>query len=287
LNRLEHKSDLRIHAKTMRFYLIYFTGKEKDKETGYGYFGARYMDHELMTMWLSVDPMSDKYPSISPYAYCAWNPIKLVDPDGRDVWPTSDEAYQMILGTLPDEAREYVKLNKDGRIDRGLMELYSSNSQNYNDLLEMVKSDCTIEVSLANQYEYLDKNGEIKITDMASTYSNPEIDASFKSNVPELPLDGPYSLSTGETGILGVTEMPEASAYNRSTNENVRVFINNKLSPKGRAENLAHELYGHAFLYVTTGDVTLSIHSPGNVETNMVLRNRISNAQNEVRNIWK
>ena len=122
---------------------------------------------------------------------------------------------------------------------------------------------------------------------MASTYSNPEIDASFKSNVPELPLDGPYSLSTGETGILGVTEMPEASAYNRSTNENVRVFINNKLSPKGRAENLAHELYGHAFLYVTTGDVTLSIHSPGNVETNMVLRNRISNAQNEVRNIWK
>ena len=63
-----------------------FTGKERDKETGYGYFGARYMDHELMTMWLSVDPMSDKYPSISPYAYCAWNPLKLVDPDGRDVW---------------------------------------------------------------------------------------------------------------------------------------------------------------------------------------------------------
>ncbi len=59
-----------------------FTGKERDKETGFGYFGARYMDHELMTMWLSVDPMADKYPSISPYAYCAWNPVKLVDPDG-------------------------------------------------------------------------------------------------------------------------------------------------------------------------------------------------------------
>ncbi len=26
-----------------------FTGKERDEETGYGYFGARYMDHELMT----------------------------------------------------------------------------------------------------------------------------------------------------------------------------------------------------------------------------------------------
>ena len=61
-----------------------FTGKEKDSETGFGYFGARYMDHELMTMWLSVDPMSDKYPNISPYNYCMWNPIKVVDPNGMD-----------------------------------------------------------------------------------------------------------------------------------------------------------------------------------------------------------
>ena len=76
----------------MRFSPSSFTGKERDEETGYGYFGARYMDHELMTMWLSVDPMADKYPSISPYAYCAWNPVKLVDPDGREAiietdWP--------------------------------------------------------------------------------------------------------------------------------------------------------------------------------------------------------
>lgn len=66
--------------------VCFFTGKERDSETGYGYFGARYMDHELMTMWLSIDPMADKYPGISPYAYCAWNPIRLVDPDGRDAF---------------------------------------------------------------------------------------------------------------------------------------------------------------------------------------------------------
>ena len=40
-----------------------------------------------MTMWLSVDPMAYKYPSISPYAYCAWNPVKLIDPDGRNINP--------------------------------------------------------------------------------------------------------------------------------------------------------------------------------------------------------
>lgn len=38
-----------------------------------------------MAGWLSVDPMSDKYQSISPYAYCVWNPVRLVDPDGKDI----------------------------------------------------------------------------------------------------------------------------------------------------------------------------------------------------------
>ena len=60
-----------------------FTGKERDSETGFSYFGARYYDSDILTGWLSVDPMADKYPSLSPYAYCGWNPIKLVDPDGR------------------------------------------------------------------------------------------------------------------------------------------------------------------------------------------------------------
>ena len=48
-----------------------FAGKEKDAESGYHYFGARYYDSEALTGWLSVDPMADKYPSISPYASCA------------------------------------------------------------------------------------------------------------------------------------------------------------------------------------------------------------------------
>ncbi len=67
-------------------YFSSFTGKEKDPETGYSYFGSRYLDHELTTAWLSVDPMADKYPSLSPYAYCAWNPVKLVDPEGEEIW---------------------------------------------------------------------------------------------------------------------------------------------------------------------------------------------------------
>ncbi len=61
-----------------------FSGKEKDVETGYSYFGARYYDSGL-SIWLSVDPMSDKYPNLTPYAYCANNPMKFVDPTGEEV----------------------------------------------------------------------------------------------------------------------------------------------------------------------------------------------------------
>ena len=84
MNQPAHKTALPNRTQTMRFYPFVSTGKERDEETGYGYFGAR--DHELTAMWLSVDPMADKYPSISPYAYCAWNPIKIIDPDGQDIY---------------------------------------------------------------------------------------------------------------------------------------------------------------------------------------------------------
>ena len=81
---------------TMSVHRIYcsFSGKEKDSETGYYYFGARYYNPDL-SMWLSVDPMADKYPSLSPYNYCAWNPMKLVDPNGDTCKfaTKEDEAY--------------------------------------------------------------------------------------------------------------------------------------------------------------------------------------------------
>ena len=40
--------------------------EEPDPETGFSYFGARYYDPDLSAVWLSVDPMADKYTGISP-----------------------------------------------------------------------------------------------------------------------------------------------------------------------------------------------------------------------------
>jgi RHS repeat-associated protein len=50
-----------------------FSGKERDGETGYSYFGARYYNSDI-SIWLSVDPLSDKYPNLSSYAYCIVSP---------------------------------------------------------------------------------------------------------------------------------------------------------------------------------------------------------------------
>ncbi|MBR7167597.1 MAG: peptidoglycan DD-metalloendopeptidase family protein [Bacteroidales bacterium] len=84
-----HQNYIKYNTKTASKSTPSFTGKERDSETGFSYFGARFYDSDLMTGWLSVDPMADKYPSLSPYAYCAWNPVRLVDPDGNRVWPIS------------------------------------------------------------------------------------------------------------------------------------------------------------------------------------------------------
>jgi RHS repeat-associated protein len=123
-----------------------FSGKEKDAETGYGYvkklrffsslafgnekqvfhyahclrrFGARYYDSGL-SIWLSVDPMSDKYPSMSPYNYCANNPVMLVDPDGMAWKPTQNSETGEYTGyEWIDPSKSY---NADGSLKEGLYE---------------------------------------------------------------------------------------------------------------------------------------------------------------------
>lgn len=61
-----------------------FNGKELDEETGLYYYGARYYDPRT-SVWISVDPLAEKYPNVSSYVYCLDNPVKYVDPDGKKI----------------------------------------------------------------------------------------------------------------------------------------------------------------------------------------------------------
>jgi RHS repeat-associated protein len=60
-----------------------YNGKELDAETGFYYYGARYYDPKS-SLWLSVDPLAEKMPDFSAYAYAFNNPVMFVDPTGME-----------------------------------------------------------------------------------------------------------------------------------------------------------------------------------------------------------
>jgi hypothetical protein len=63
--------------------------------SNFDYFGARYYASDL-SIWLSVDPLSDMYASTSPFMYVRGNPIMLIDPNGMNDNPVfgSDGTYR-------------------------------------------------------------------------------------------------------------------------------------------------------------------------------------------------
>ena len=122
---------IKYNTETPPKYPQTFTGKERDSETGFSYFGARYYDSDLMTSWLSVDPMADKYPGLSPYAYCAWNPVKLVDPDGEEIVMNDDWYRNNRTGNVgwnPGHSETITDINGDVYTNIG--ETYSYETAN-------------------------------------------------------------------------------------------------------------------------------------------------------------
>ena len=112
-------------------YRYFFNGQEADGEA-YGQGGlAGYEFRQYDTRlgrWWGVDRKTAKYPSLSPYQFCAGNPIKLVDIDGSDfvvvidnsgpyniiriqmnVYSNTTEAYKQLLPAV-DEINSIMKM---------------------------------------------------------------------------------------------------------------------------------------------------------------------------------
>ena len=162
-----------------------FSAKEKDSETGFSVtslrsvsssslskgqtslslhslirrFGSRYYSSDL-SIWLSVDPMSDKYPSLSPYVYCADNPVKLVDPNGEE-WEVNESGYVRQVGDMNDNTLYAVKgtdelsfgerkTKEDGTLismmaDENIMNTMTSKGDNFTGFIAQDNRDKMIE----------------------------------------------------------------------------------------------------------------------------------------------
>lgn len=73
-----------------------YSGKEYDDKALAYDFGARHYTSSI-PRWTTMDPLCEKYYSISPYAYCAGNPMNSIDTDGRDWEITIDHDNQQIV----------------------------------------------------------------------------------------------------------------------------------------------------------------------------------------------
>ena len=95
-----------------------FNGKEFDEETDLYYYGARYMDPQN-SMWLGVDPLTEKYPNLTGYCYTNNNPVKYIDPTGTD-WYRNDETAAIFWQEGNANSITY-----DGQEYRNIGETYS------------------------------------------------------------------------------------------------------------------------------------------------------------------
>ncbi len=200
--------------------------KIKGKDSGYPYFGARYYSDNIM-MWLSVDPMSDKYPSMSPYMYCAGNPIRLVDPNGMEV-EADEQSRNNIKNTLTKREARFVRFDKNGVLDNKRLSKSKSTSENMNALKALAKSE------IVYSFHVTDKDHE----------GNAFYDNS----------------ATGGNYERGVTEMPNAES-NPSPDNKVYILVGNNLGEKQQAMTTAHEAFGHAYFYEIYRDVNKASHT--------------------------
>ena len=95
-----------------------FNAKEFDEETGLYYYGARYYDPRV-SLWISTDPMEDKFPSVSSYTYVLNNPLNILDPNGADIVYVNlggQEVYRIknknIYKTYIQTSRSYTSPSK-------------------------------------------------------------------------------------------------------------------------------------------------------------------------------
>jgi RHS repeat-associated protein len=120
-----------------------FNAKEFDEETGNYYYGARYYDPKW-SIFISVDPLAEKYPNWSSYAYGFNNPLRFIDPTGNEnediIEIGKNGIYFNITKAAGDDVVKLVEF-KDGEKSTVNSYVYGKNGSFENDTYDRNQYD--------------------------------------------------------------------------------------------------------------------------------------------------
>lgn len=147
------------------------------------FFGPTYLDYgarlynPITNRWLSVDPLADKYCPISPYAYCANNPILFVDINGKSISVAQQYREQFIrdLANVFGQNVSLFSFDDSGKLEFNGKTNDLSREQRgvYRGMKEMMKSD--IDYNVAYESSYTTSEG--KVFDVDKTFGGALFDA--------------------------------------------------------------------------------------------------------------
>ena len=163
----------------------------------------------------------DKYPSLSPYNYCAWNPVKLVDPDGRDgicIVKGNKLQVNVIVNYSKTEMDNY--LNK---IDYNYPDAFANDFAHYYESANgsYVIDGNTYEISfniIFNNIDGVDNNsiekGSISLKfDMNNNHSSHKDNTVTMGNSPRLNYDNSDFSGTFAHEVLHSLGLPDTKEY--------------------------------------------------------------------------
>lgn len=119
--------------------------------------------------FLTMDPHAENYYSVSPYSFCLGNPIRFIDPDGRDVWEVNETGE--IVNRIKDKTQDaffMVAKDADGNYQRTFMTDAEGN-KNYNSIsfkYGTVESQRTTAINSTDSYDTYKVRGDANGTQM-------------------------------------------------------------------------------------------------------------------------